>query len=204
MAKIDLQNTNLTIVGHWNVAIITPPWIQTQFPEFKVTEDIPLEIGINIRDIRFTIKDLVINPSPNRLIISPKVETNECFESLILLMSGIIEKLNHTPMIAVGSNFAYVLDKSEEIVPIQGDAERLDEYYSKIGKKFSGNFVSQHVLVENDMEITVFYNLSPSARIVTFNYNINTNRLSHIVEFIKDFPKQKNDSFELLKNLLGK
>lgn len=204
MAKIDLQSTNLTVVGHWNVAIITPPWIQTQFPEFKVTEDIPIEIGINIRDIRFTIKDLIINPSPNRLIISPKFETTECFESLILLMSGIIEKLNHTPMVAVGSNFAYVIDKAEVIVAIQDDAERLDGYYSKIGKKFSGNFVSQHVLVDNDMQITIFYHMSPNERIVTFNYNINTNRPDHVVEFIKNFQNQKNDSFELLNNLLGK
>lgn len=204
MAKIDLPNTNITIVGHWNVAIITPPWIQSQFPEFKVADDIPVEIGINIRDIRFTIKDLLINPSPNRLVVSPKAETQECCENLILLLRGIVEKLNHTPIDAIGSNFSYVLDKSEEVTPVKDDAERLDSFYAKTGKKFSGNFVSQHVLVEKDMQINVFYEISPSARIVKFNYHRDTSHQDEIVGFITDFPNQKKDSLNLLNNLLGK
>ena len=203
MAKIDLRKTNITIVGQWNVAILSPKWIQSQFPEFKSTDDIPMEIGINIRDIRFTIKDIIVNPSPNRLVVSPKVETNDCYETLIALVSGIVSELEHTPIIAVGSNFSYVLDKSEDIKPVSGDSERLDEYYKSIGKKFSGSFISQHVLVEKDRQITVHYDISPNAKIVSFNYHQNTENHERINNFIQDFINQQHDSSKMLSNLIG-
>ena len=93
MPELDLKNTNIAIVGNWNVAILTPQWIQAQFLSFNTGEDIPIEIGINIQDIRYEINNLIINPGPNRLIISPKLETKECFDSLIELTSGILENL---------------------------------------------------------------------------------------------------------------
>ncbi len=105
MAEFDLQNTNITILGQWNVAIISPLWIRSQFPEFYSTDEIPIQIGIMNHEIRFEIKNLVINVNPNHLVISPKVETDESFNNLITLSNGIVEKLSHTPIIAVGSNF---------------------------------------------------------------------------------------------------
>lgn len=202
MVKIDIQKTNITIAGNWNVAILTPEWIEEEFPDFWTGEKIPMEIGINIRDIRYEMKDLLINPRPDRLIISPKNETKECFDDLISLAGGILEKLSHTPIIAVGSNFAFVLDESDDISHVCGDNEKLHDHYNMIGKKYSGISVIQHVLTENDKQVTISYNLSINTKMVTFNYNRNTTNKDEVKGFVNDFKNHFVDAKNIIDKLL--
>jgi hypothetical protein len=202
MAKLQLENTNLVIVGSWNVAIITPQWIQTQFQRFNTEGDIPFEIGINIRDIRYDIKNININPRPDRLILSPKIETNDCFSDLIELSKGIISILSHTPIIAVGSNFAYVLNKEEKVLPVGCETEKIEEYYNKIGRKFSGQFVTQHIITEKDKQLTIIYNISPSSKMVSFNFHKSASKLDSIVDFIGDFINQFEEAKRILHKIL--
>jgi len=70
------------------------------------------------------------------------------------------------------------------------------------GKKFSGNFISQHVIVEKERQITIYYNISPNAKVIAFNYNQNTNRQESILAFINDFKNQSVDSKSILDRLL--
>lgn len=204
MAKLEIKNTNITIAGNWNVAILTPQWIQTQFPTFNTEKNIPIEIGINIRDIRYEIQNLIINPRPDKLIVSPKFETKECFNNLIKLTEGILKKLTHTPIQAVGTNHAYILDEKEKIGQIFNDSAKTDEFYSTIGKKYSGTSVIQHVLTESDKQITIYYNISSNAKMISFNYNRNTNNIDEVIKFAKDFKNHNSDTKNIIKNLLRK
>lgn len=204
MAKIDIRKTNITIVGNWNVAILNPDWIQAQFPKFKTSDRPQLEIGLNIRDIRYELKEIIINPRPDRLIITPKIVSNDCFGDLMDLTAGILEKLSHTPIVAVGSNFAFSLDESEDISHMCGDREELHSSYKKIGKKYSGSSVIQHILTESDMQITVSYHISANTKMVTFNYNRDSEIKEEVKSFINDFKKHYEDTQNIINNLLGK
>lgn len=61
-------STNLTIVGAWNTAILTPEWVAQRVDWLKTDEKIPVEVSIGIPQIiRFRLHGVIVQPTSNRL-----------------------------------------------------------------------------------------------------------------------------------------
>ena len=67
--------TNLVISGNWNLSILTPDWILTEFKDkFKIQKEVPVEFSFQLKSFRFTIDDIIIQPDVNRLNLFTKIE----------------------------------------------------------------------------------------------------------------------------------
>lgn len=108
---------NINILGAWNTSIINPFWLAEQLPDvFEKKTETPAEIKIApIPTYKYTIQDVQIETSSERLIISTSKNNNKQRNLIKTISSSIIEKLPHTPIIAVGHNFKYKI-KAEKFL----------------------------------------------------------------------------------------
>ena len=63
MAKIIKENTNIIILGAWNLGILTPEWFKEQFPDIVKEKEIPIEVALGINSFRFIINNVQVRPS---------------------------------------------------------------------------------------------------------------------------------------------
>lgn len=60
------ENANIVLLGAWTLSILNPTFFANEFPELKIERDVPVDIELNTRALRFTVQKIIINP--NKLI----------------------------------------------------------------------------------------------------------------------------------------
>ena len=62
MPTNNLENTNVVIVGAWNLSILTPDWLKSEFPNLVTPgQEIPLELSMGAQQsIRFEINEMIL------------------------------------------------------------------------------------------------------------------------------------------------
>lgn len=106
-----LDKTNLVLLGSWNMGIITPQWLLKQFPEFT-SSAFRIEAAFGpITEFKYSldIPSVGININPQRLIIFP-ITPGTPYSNVTKIASGILNRLPHTPISAVGHNFTFGVD----------------------------------------------------------------------------------------------
>jgi hypothetical protein len=160
MSKPIPEKSNFIAIGAWNPAIIQPHWLHKYFSDV-VPDSCQIEIASigGATAIRMVYPNVTIDPNNGRLVFIPKELNEEILKYIADLSSGIRTKLEHTPLIAAGSNFVFQLDENEifTLDEIEQDQQIL-ELYKEL--KDPGNIVSKtikHAFSLQNYSINVTY-----------------------------------------------
>lgn len=120
------------LAGAWNKAIFTPSWIAKQI--FREEEDIPVELaiafGVDETIMRFPSKNVALQVSDARIIVVPTELTDESLRTVNTTVESVLRVLFHTPITAIGFNFAFATNEpGEELKRVlsASDAEYLQD-----------------------------------------------------------------------------
>ena len=199
-------STNLVVAGNWNVSILTPNWFVKQFPRLiKTTKNIPVEFQIGGGGMRFTLEDIVIEPTANRLNVRTEIEDDVHYELIMKLTAGVVEKLPHTPIVAIGHNVSYSL--TSEVFRFF-EKDHIDAYlntYSDLLPKVNMNSQQiKHVLAFEDYLLNLTYEIGRKKCHIEFNFHYNVTETSPIQDYIGAFKKNILQTRELIKQLTKK
>jgi hypothetical protein len=99
------EHWTIVILGRWNVGIFTPEWLtKNVFESSQVT----LEFGMDpVLPRRITEGGTTLIPSDSSLVLAPSELSEACLTRMEKIGCKILETLKHTPVSAVGMNFAY-------------------------------------------------------------------------------------------------
>jgi hypothetical protein len=102
---------NVTIVGAWNRAILTPAGIAKRL--FQIEPTVPVEVLVGLNEpglIRVKYQNLTVIPQRGRLLIAPTEMTSEGIAAAAQLAARALESLPETPITAAGVNIKYQFD----------------------------------------------------------------------------------------------
>lgn len=106
------EKTSIVLSGIWNPAILSPKWVAENVLN-KKGEDVPVEIDMPVPlssggPWRFHLNGIMYVPHRNRLEVAPDGSaTEESFRNTASFVKSVLALLPHTPISAMGQNFAY-------------------------------------------------------------------------------------------------
>ena len=191
MPRFLIQNSNLVIIGAWNPAIITPVWLRQQFPDLFPGGQYQAEfITGPAVSVRFTINDVLIDASNGRLVMSSRIDDLARLESLPRLAIAIAERLPHTPVAAVGFNFAFeATERAALAVDRFLDERSQDRFYaelgltSRIGRQVTHSFALPH------STLNLTYECKPEKTMLTFNFHNSVTNVQQVRDALVRFPE---------------
>jgi hypothetical protein len=178
MPSILTDQLNINIPGAWNTAILSPGWLRQHFPEWFQEKQLEVQIAQSAgrtAPVRFKFKHFIIEPAPNRLVLRPLDTQPSSLDRVSSLGVAIFNKLQYTPIHAVGHNVHYSLEEGESFAIDEFvDDEGLDTIYNSIGFVNRGNSY-RHTFGFEDHELNVTYEGSINKREVSFNFHYPVN-----------------------------
>ena len=108
----------VVLAGAWNTQIFQPDWVARQI---FGAESVELQIALtpSVLNLRYIAADATLVVHGERLIFGAKHPTKEGLSACELYANKVIELLPHTPISAIGVNFAFMQDApSDEFVRI--------------------------------------------------------------------------------------
>lgn len=197
--------SNLVILGAWNIAILQPNWFLKHFKEFKKEEKIPVEFlaSTNPR-MRFKLNDILICPENGRLTLFPQNNSIENLNFITKISSGVCEKLYHTPITATGNNFIFELEENESHVMDNFlDTEKQNDYYENIGLQNFNNRSFTHSFSFSNYILNIAYNNKLKDKtILTYNFHYETKTKEAILNAINSLVKNFERASELNSKLI--
>lgn len=105
---------NIVCLGSWNPAIFSPEWTKENLATNK-EQDVILAIPLQLSYAasRLTVDDINIYPSPQSLILDCVEFSTGSINSCVNKLHFITDLLPHTPVAAIGVNFRYICDATE-------------------------------------------------------------------------------------------
>ena len=196
---------NLVIVGVWNLGILTPQWYAKEFPDLIKQKEFPsLEIEIGTGASKISIEDIVINPSPGKLIFFSQNDNASKFELIEKLADGTVEKLKHTPIIALGHNISYFIDEKKFKLFELDMLDKCEDFYkneASISALSSQKII--HSLSFEKFTLNLTYEFSRTKNSVSFNYHYEVSSIDEIKEYILDFRKNINNAEAFMIKIIG-
>lgn len=200
-------STNLTIVGAWNTAILTPEWVVQRVDWLKTREEIPIEVSIGIpQNIRFRVHGVIVQPTSNRLDLIAEEELSETYDLIARMATSIVERLPHTPIRAVGHNLSFDLEEGERFKAIPGtDLDSVQEQYRRID---GGNVVNaiqvKHAVESSSFTLNVTYALTRKTLVLDLNYHYPVIEGVDVAGILNEFPDNIHAGNELAQHLVEK
>ena len=163
-------------MGAWNVAILNPQWVAKNIFETKEGTHIPTEISIGTTaNFRYQIENLYFLPAPDKLIINPVKEDDKTIKHIDKACLDLFELLPHTPITAIGNNYAYKLEENENFsLDINFETSNLKETYEIIETVPSTSSSLKHSLTLNDdsdVILNLSYKISEKQKEIHMNYH---------------------------------
>jgi hypothetical protein len=170
MAKIIAEKSAFVAVGAWNPAIFRPEWLLKEFPE-QIPESFLIELDGNA-NLRFDLGGFYLQTLNDRLVLTPKNDLNDSIlETISKLSKGICERLRYTPLIAVGSNFFFELDKNEKFS--SEEIEKLPNISNLPDKLQNTSLTSRsikHTFSKDDLNISIHYEIAGNDKTMLINF----------------------------------
>jgi hypothetical protein len=173
MSKIIPELCNFITIGAWNPAIIQPNWLKKYFPEIPDTCNIEIaSVGV-ASAFRMSYPKFSIDPNNGRLVFIPKEMSEDLMVYISRLSMGIQTKLEHTPIFASGSNFAFQLIGEESFTL---DEIEKDQQIAGLYKDFKeqGNIVSRsimHTFSLKDYSVNIYYDYKGRDKMLRINFD---------------------------------
>jgi hypothetical protein len=194
---------SLVIAGIWNLGILSPPWFAKEFPDLVKQKEVPLEIQLGTNSLRFTINGIIINPNPNKLIFFSKTKEDSQYELIEQFAQGVVSRLPHTPITALGHNISYFTDE-EEFSLFEKDILNKceDSYKSKLNISALNSQETVHSLSYENFNLNLTYNFNRKKKFVSFNYHYEVTDIEKIKVYIAEFKKNIEHSAEIFSKLV--
>lgn len=196
------QNINsIVVVGAWNIAIFTQQWVRENilrtedYPQFSV--EYPLNV---LNSLRFSTDKFSFCIAEGRLVFTLLTNSEEAAKDAIATLRTICQKLPHTPVRALGINFAFEADKN---IDINSSLPHTQELITSIGNIKSTNITRSFSISDN--ETLNFKVVSDEKTIYDFNYDYQVKRITDITDIIADddniINSKKENSLILLESI---
>jgi hypothetical protein len=102
------EKASCVVVGTFNMYILNPQWLAGN-KIIDDSSDVGFETNLTRPGFRFRIKQAVWSVAPDRLTIETQDPEVDCGK----VIADILQKLPHTPLVAIGSNTQYEANLSE-------------------------------------------------------------------------------------------
>lgn len=184
--KPELGGWTVVLAGAWNQAIFNPSWIAKKV--FEEEDDIPVELaiafGVDERLMRFPTKSVEFRVSDARIIVNPTDLAEESLRTVNASVEAVLRVLLHTPISAIGFNFAFSTDEPGEALRqalSAPDAEHLQENGLTIVETKSGKMVTGVGVSGNPaLNLTLKRDHPTNLYSVEFNYHYPKNDIPNI------------------------
>lgn len=139
-----LTAKNCVVVGHFNAAIIKPPWLVKQ----GILPDGEMQLSLSDRPEAprvFKFAGLDWQVGPTRLVVSPVSPDGV---NPAVPVGQILRKLPHTPISAIGHNFIFDVEPNDPSLEPRLGSRPMRDLASKLGGDFmetSWSLAVQHL-----------------------------------------------------------
>lgn len=164
------ENCNIVIVGAWNPKIFSGEWVKNHLS----SEEGQIELALPFSNIeappRISFDGIYLFPGTARLEVKPINFSNESLQDCQQVVASILEKLPHTPVLALGINFSFLEeDNFENIIgefQLSDNAKINAARYNLSGTRLNRSFEMPDNCTLN---LTITYDSDKAT--VDFNYN---------------------------------
>jgi hypothetical protein len=208
MSKIIPNDPSIVIAGSWNVAIMSPPWLQKHIPAiFKEGENIPIDVVFGGQpEIKINAANMIIHPTSTRLAISATVANRNTYDNMIIFSNEIMNALHHTPVTAIGHNIAYTLEDNETFQVLESQTNEGDQAFYD-DKLEGGTLISQniqHSIGFENKKLNLSYAINKEQRTISYNFhydllNVSISKKDIINEFIENIEYSESTLEKLVK-----
>jgi len=114
--KIDLSRCPLVIIGSWNQAIFTPPWVERNL--LAGPETVSLELGFGPQGLvsQFHRGPIQFTAAAGRVSFVPNTADDSTFKAMEAAAIELLNRLPETPVSAFGVNFGFDVSERTEAV----------------------------------------------------------------------------------------
>jgi hypothetical protein len=196
--QIKENSYSIVLVGKWNNAILNPGWLVENL--FEGNPEVKIEFSLNAdMPSRYIIKNIIIAPSTDRVIFI----SNDNSDDSISLMESIAVKLcsilEHTPLVAVGVNFAYIEKvNKDKLLPLLNFSD--NDSYSDNNWNISNQSIKRNLIKDHyNVNVSIAINKESDFEL-TFNYHYPATNVANIKEcLVGKAIDYKNKAIELAK-----
>lgn len=206
MSDLRIEECNLVMVGAWNPAIITPNWLKQQFPEMITASEYETAyVAAPYPAIRYGIEGVFIDPTNGRLRLSPQKADRSRLELIPKLALAIYNRLSHTPIAAMGFNFAYRASAGERFAAFDFVKERDQErFYQGLGLNRMTHAQIKHSFISSKYQLNLRYDANEEADKVSFNFHYAVSEAPRVREALEAFNENLSTSETLQRKLTVK
>lgn len=194
--EILAEGHNIVLVGGWNRNIITPQWVASSLAN---VDEAGFQLAIDDPTFPFRIlfDDYVLTVRADRLQLHSHIVTADRFNGAASLAHDLLELLPHTPISALGINFAWQEpDPPPELLPlfILNDTTAIaDEGRSVTETAIKRSFPWK------DGVLTFTIVLKPQGHVVAdFNFHWIVTSAAGAQQYLKDRPSEAREEARLL------
>ncbi|MEP7198107.1 MAG: hypothetical protein ABI851_16435 [Saprospiraceae bacterium] len=114
---------SIVLVGKWNPAILTPLWLGSNLFDDKPSIEIEFSLNFDV-PTRYRVKNIIIAPGIDRVQLLSIDNSDESLSLMESIAIKLCRTLSHTPLVAVGINFAYIEQKhNDALLPLMNFAD---------------------------------------------------------------------------------
>jgi len=190
---------SIIIVGAWNRRIFTPQWLKKN----KLTEQELIGIAVPLNNptlpIRLDFDNVYLHISDERLVLNPKdCQIDDHIKDIQKAAKIIVEKLEHTPLVAVGINFQFQEDKCPDKL---GKAFAINDSFSDEAGDLTHNEIKRSYKHKMGvLNFTISGPLDLSKITLDYNYHREVEKSEEAVSFLnEDIIKLKEEAIDLYK-----
>jgi len=166
---------NIVIAGAWNVAILTPEGIAHRLFELEPGTPVDVQVAMNIgAPIRVKHENIIVQPSPASLIITPQDPTPEALEKSVTVANRALNSLPETPMSAAGLNLRYHFDQIPDSL-IEAGGSMIDDKLTDAGHEILEKTLRRKIVWEDGVLNLDIFEREDSTALMVFNYHKNSN-----------------------------
>ena len=184
MKSIVTGTNTLVVLGAWNIAIFTPDWVKNNI--LLENQDARVFFPVNIGcSLRFETDYFAFFIEGERLTFSIIKEEDRSYIFIIQTLRNIIQKLPHTPVRALGTNFVYRRDEKFSVLEKLDDSDKLNSVKSIVGRSVASQaLVRKFALKENEELNLKIEESNILGNIIDFNFNYNLKSTEDILNLI--------------------
>lgn len=169
--SVRCTKANVVAVGHFNPAIVTPPWLSAEGLLNAGQAEIDQIIGPTGMAMRFRMEGFIWSVGLDRFTLDAE-NPAEMAEAPAGLMRGILERLPHTPLRAIGLNFAYEPDGEGGVFGFSVDGRTLQDVAEALNSQLAAADMKIVLADERGVQVQVVLKRGPDqGRIVDTNFH---------------------------------
>lgn len=184
MKGIVMGTNTLVVLGAWNIAIFTPEWVKNNIllenQEARVL--VPMNIGCSLR---FETEYYSFFIEGERLSFTINKEEESSYIFAIQTLRNIIQKLPHTPVRALGTNFVFKKDTKFDVLENLDDSDKLKSVVDIVGNSVTSQALVRKFKLTDIEDLNLKIEEDPQkGSLLDFNFNYNLKSTEDILNLI--------------------